>query len=88
MSTPGPDVEEWLDSIDPATTRAYDAGPHRRMIAASRAVAEAEQELRAGVADARAAGYSWALVGASLGVSRQAARARYGQPSGHPEQAE
>jgi hypothetical protein len=77
-----------LDTLDPATTPAYDAAAHRRIVAASRAVADAEQELRTAVDAARSAGYSWVMVGASLGVSRQAAQQRFGQPSGHPEQGE
>lgn len=73
------DVEQWPDQLDPGTTRAFDATPHRRIIAASKALDEAEDGLRKAVANARAAGYSWAMVGASLGVSRQAAQQRFGR---------
>jgi hypothetical protein len=73
------EVEQWLDQLDPVTTRVYDATPHRQIIAASKALADAEDGLRKAVADARAAGYSWAMVGASLGISRQAAQQRFGQ---------
>lgn len=77
------DVEQWLDQLDPATTTSYDATHHRRIIAAGKALADAEDQLRHAVAAARAAGYSWALIGASLGVSRQAAQQRFGsEPSG------
>ena len=73
------DVEQWLDQLDPGATRSFDATPHRRIVAADEALVEAEDGLRKAVADARAAGYSWAMVGASLGVSRQAAQQRFGR---------
>jgi hypothetical protein len=73
------EVEQWLDRLDPATTRAHDATSHREIVAASKALSDAEDRLRRAVADARAAGYSWAMVGASLGVSRQAAQQRFGE---------
>lgn len=50
-----------------------------RQLAGRRAVLEAD--LRLAVAQACASGYSWADIGAALGVSRQAARQRYGLPS-------
>lgn len=73
------EVEQWLGNLDPATTRGYDATSHRKIIAARKALAQAEDGLRRAVADARAAGYSWAMIGASLGVSRQAAQQRFGE---------
>lgn len=73
------DVEQWLDQLDPDTTRAFDATPHRRIVAASEALVEAEDGLRKAVAAARAYGYSWVMIGASLGVSRQAAQQRFGR---------
>ena len=36
------------------------------------------------VAEARALGASWQLVGLCLGISAEAARTRYGRPSGRP----
>jgi hypothetical protein len=38
----------------------------------------AELRLRHQVAEARRAGHSWAVIGASLGISRQAAQQRFG----------
>jgi hypothetical protein len=76
------DAEQWLDQLDPATATSYDATHHRRIIAAGKALADAEEQLRHAVTAARAAGYSWALVGAALGVTRQAAQQRFGlEPS-------
>jgi hypothetical protein len=71
------DVEQWLDQLDPATVEARDATHFRRIIAASKAFIEAETELRSSVAAARAAGDSWAIIGAALGVTRQAAQQRF-----------
>ena len=38
---------------------------------------DAERSLKAAVDDARAHGYSWALIGSMLGTSGEAARQRY-----------
>lgn len=40
--------------------------------------ARADADIAAGVARARAAGLSWGVIGAALGVSRQAALKRFG----------
>lgn len=71
-------VEEWLDSLDPATVQARDAIHHRRVIAARKQVDETRDELGRAVAQARAAGESWAAIGMALGISRQAAQQRFG----------
>src|SRR5664279_4641830 len=42
---------------------------------------EASEQLRATVGAARAEGASWTVLGAKLGVSRQAAQERYGKTS-------
>lgn len=47
---------------------------------ADRAAREAQESLRAAVQEARAAGLSWAEVGRTLGVTRQAAFKRFGTP--------
>lgn len=67
-----------LDAINPATHPGRDASCFRRIIAARARAAEAEAELRAAVAAAREAGDSWAIVGAALDTSRQAAFQRFG----------
>ncbi|HWC23982.1 MAG TPA: hypothetical protein VG502_16920 [Flexivirga sp.] len=72
-----------LDALDPATTPARDATHFRRIIAASEQLDAAQDELHAAVAAARAAGDSWTVIGAALGVSKQAAAQRFGpRPSG------
>ena len=67
-----------LDSIDPATNPGRDAASFRRIIAARQAIDAAQQELVAAVDAARAAGDSWAVIGAALNTSRQAAFQRFG----------
>lgn len=55
---------------------------HLAIVAASaRAEAEVDTLLRRSVAAARAAGVSWARIGARLGMSRQAAQQRFGAPA-------
>lgn len=62
---------------------------HLALIAAS---ARAEEEVRLilqrSVSAARAGGASWALVGAELGMSRQAAQQRFGAVAAEPEEGE
>ncbi len=62
---PGPE-----DGRDPGVVSAL-----RRAVAAR---ADAERSVRDGVGHARQAGLSWALIGALLGTSGEAARQRYG----------
>ena len=65
-------------------------GSHGQGLLLSRLVDGAEQlrQLEAAtvqdVADARALGASWQLVGLALGISGEGARSRYGRPAGQP----
>ncbi|WP_106819810.1 hypothetical protein [Janibacter massiliensis] len=78
MTGPRIAIEETgLDLIDPATHPARDAAAFRRIVAARAALERDETELRDAVAAARAAGDSWTVIGAALGVSRQAAQQRF-----------
>jgi hypothetical protein len=67
-----------LDHLDVAMHPARDAAGFRRIIAARHNLAEAEEGLRAAVHAARQAGDSWAVIGAALDISRQAAQQRFG----------
>lgn len=71
----------WLDSLDPAGTPAEDPRDLRRIGLALSDVAAAERELEDAVAAARANGRSWGDIALALGVSKQAARERYGHAS-------
>lgn len=75
------DAQAWLDSLDPATTQAEDPRDLRRIGLALGDVAAAESELADAVAAARANSRSWGEIALALGVSKQAARERYGQTS-------
>lgn len=68
-----------LDALDPAKAPARDAAHFRRIIAARKALEDAEADLRAAVEAARDAGDSWAIIGAALDTSRQAAFQRFGK---------
>lgn len=71
-------VEEWLDTIDPATFAMRD-GVHLRAIGtALDAIEAAERQLEDAVAVARKAGESWNSIGVVLGTSRQAAHRKFG----------
>lgn len=67
------------DTIDPSAWR--DAAPLRAIASAQDEVPLARQRLTDTVLAARAAGFSWNVIAAVLGVSRQAARQRFGTPS-------
>lgn len=66
-----------LDGLDPAATSGRDATHFRAIISANEAVASAEERLREAVRSARDAGDSWTVIGAALGVSKQAAQQRF-----------
>lgn len=68
---------EAMKAITPATHPGYDAVHTRRITAAQNDIDAAESELVSAVAAARKAGDSWVRIGAALGVSRQAAFARF-----------
>lgn len=70
-------TEKWLDGLDPTQLDFRDASHVRTIIAATEALAAAEENLRKVVAEARAAGDSWTVIGAALGTSRQAAHERF-----------
>lgn len=68
-----------LDQLEVGTHPARDAVHFRRIIAARKAVADAERELRDAVRGAREAGDSWTVIGAAMDTTRQAAYQRFGR---------
>lgn len=75
------DAEVWLDSLDPASLQTEDPVDLRRIGLAVIAQARLQDESTAAVAAARANGRSWAEIATVLGVSRQSAQERYGEPA-------
>ena len=67
-----------LDVVGPDTHEGRSAEHFIQIVAAQASLNQAEQDLRDAVAAAREAGDSWTLVGAALGVSKQAAAQRFG----------
>ncbi|WP_337459774.1 hypothetical protein, partial [Serinicoccus profundi] len=68
-----------LGQVEVDTHPARDAVHFRRILAARKSMADAEQELRDAVKDAREAGDSWTMIGAALDTTRQAAYQRFGR---------
>jgi len=78
------ETDAWLDSLDPEVDPAEDPADLRRIGLALRALAESQGEVDEAVAGARANGRSWGEIGLVLGISRQAARERYGERASQP----
>lgn len=70
--------DKWADELDPATARVEDLSDLRAIAEADAAVRHEQARLTEQVARARGRGRSWSIIGAILGVSRQAARQRFG----------
>ncbi|CAN5580440.1 hypothetical protein BH24ACT13_BH24ACT13_08420 [soil metagenome] len=74
-------AEAWLESLDPRMSPAENPSDLRRIGLVLRALADEQREVDEAVAAARQNGRSWGEIGLVLGVSRQSARERYGQPA-------
>ena len=76
-------TEAWLDQLDPAAIASPEASAAdlRGIGEALHAVAASDLQLAEQVANARANGRTWTQIGAVLGVSKQAARERFGEPA-------
>lgn len=76
------DTESWLDSLDSEALASPDSdGADLRAVGeALRTVAASDLSLADQVAKARANGRTWTQIAAVLGVSKQAARERFGEP--------
>ncbi len=73
------EVEAWLETLDPVDHPAEDTSDLRAIAVAVTDIAEGERRLRSAVATARANGRSWGRISMALGVTRQAARERFGE---------
>jgi len=76
------DAEKWLDSLDPQAIASPDADASRlrRIGQAVRDRGNVEAELAEAVADARAHGHTWTQIATLLGVTKQSAREKFGEP--------
>jgi hypothetical protein len=74
--------ENGLAELDPANHEARDATHFREIAAAAEALREDERRLVAAIRRARAAGDSWTIIGAALGMTRQGAYQRFGRGLG------
>jgi hypothetical protein len=79
------DTEAWLDTLDVAALASPDSdGEDLRAVGdALRAVAASDLTLAQQVQAARANGRTWTQIAAVLGVTKQAARERFGEPARH-----
>lgn len=77
------DTEAWLDSLEPKALASPDSdGADLRAIGeALQAVAASDLTLAEQVAKARTNGRTWTQIAAILGVRKQAARERFGEPA-------
>ena len=77
------ETEAWLDQLDPTAIASPEASAAdlRGIGEALHAVAASDLRLADQVAKARANGRTWTQIGAVLGVSKQAARERFGEPA-------
>ena len=79
------DTGAWLDTLDLAALASpgSDGQDLRAVGDALRAVAASDLTLAEQVAAARANGRTWTQIGTVLGVTKQAARERFGEPALH-----
>jgi hypothetical protein len=74
----GQRFEQLVDDLDPASAAVEETEDLQRIAAVSEAVRADEARLRESVEIARGQGRSWNQIALALGVSRQAARQRFG----------
>lgn len=77
------EAESWLDSLDPGTTPAEDTSDLREIGLALGEMVALQKRLDDAVVAARRNGRSWGEIGLVLGISKQAARERYGKLVNH-----
>ncbi len=77
------DTQAWLDQLNPETIASSESSAEdlRAIGEALHAVAASDLRLADEVTKARANGRTWTQIAAVLGVSKQAARERFGEPA-------
>jgi hypothetical protein len=76
------ELAQRFENHEPDSNQVVGAAALRAVRAAFEDVAHAQRHLADAVSVARAEGHSWASIGAMVGTSAEAARQRYGRPSG------
>ncbi len=76
-------VEHWADTVAPSELSEVPVAALRAIAAIGQTVGEAQAALAAAVAQARRDGYSWVQIATALGVSGEAAQARFGEILSH-----
>ncbi len=76
--------EAWAEEVRPEDLRQMDAAALGRLSRLAEQQRKGAAAIAAAVGEARAAGHSWAAIGARLGVTRQAAQKRYGSLAASP----
>jgi hypothetical protein len=71
-------IAELLETYEPDPADERDPVVFRRLLEASNDRLRAETALADAIAQARAEGFSWSLIGSAIGTSGQAAQQRYG----------
>ncbi|WP_420623612.1 hypothetical protein [Candidatus Poriferisodalis sp.] len=71
-------LEEWADRVDPADLVEADTASLRLISELATRRDTIDEELVEAVRSARVEGRSWSMIGAMLGVSKQAAQRKYG----------
>lgn len=77
------DTGAWLDALDPDAEDWDDPADLRAIADALQGVAQAEHDLAEAVAASRRQERNWAEIGMALGITRQAARQRFGRRQRH-----
>ena len=71
-------LQEWADRVDPADLVESDTASLRLISELAARRDAIDEQLAEAVRSARAEGRSWSMIGAMLGVSKQAAQRKYG----------
>lgn len=68
-----------FENYEPSPDDERDPEAFKALLAAATHRADAEAEIATAVAAARAAGYSWAVIGGAIGTTGQSVQQRYGR---------
>jgi hypothetical protein len=72
------ELAQRFEAYEPAVEDERDVQAFESLREAAMSRSNAERSIRTAVEEARAHGYSWAMIGSLLGTSGEAARQRYG----------